>query len=93
MSTSNDDAGTRLEELKPGDRIEVEQSVTEGDQRRRKTTRGTVVRIERCRYGLPLRRATEAQGASDVILLELGDGELTAVTMDDSTVLRRAVPR
>ena len=49
-----------------------------------------MLRIERQRHGLHFRRADDDKVASDTILLELPDGELTTVTMDEFTVLRRA---
>lgn len=81
---------TRFEELKPGDRIEVEQVVTVGLQRRKVKTVGTVVRTERTRHGLHYPRANDDKVFSDVILLELPDGELTSICMDEFTVIRRA---
>ena len=53
-------------------------------------TVGTVVRTERQRHGLHFHRTDDDKVFSDVILLELPDGELTTVTMDEFTVLRRA---
>ncbi|MCS7238652.1 MAG: hypothetical protein NZ899_10345 [Thermoguttaceae bacterium] len=90
MVGSNASTLTRFEELKPGDRIEVEQVVTVGLQRRTVKTVGTVVRTERTRHGLHFRRAPDDKVFSDVILLELPDGELTSICMDEFTVIRRA---
>jgi len=90
MSTSNGQIRTRLDELKPGDRIHVEHTVITDGKRRRKAMCGTVVRIEHRRQGRPCGVGLGDKASGDVILLELSDGELTAVTMDESTVLRRA---
>ena len=54
------------------------------------TTVGTVVRTERCRHGLHFQRNFDDKVFSDTILLRLPDGELTTVTLDEFTTLRRA---
>jgi len=90
MSTSNGETRAAFEELTPGDRIEVEHLVTVGQKSWTHTTAGTVVRTERRRHGLHTRRNVDDKVFSDVILLELPDGELTTVTMDEFTVLRWA---
>ncbi len=90
MSISDSESRTRFDELKPGDRIEVEHTVTVGVKSWRAKTLGTVIRTERRRHGLHFRRSPDDKVFSDVILLELPDGELTTVTMDEFTVLRRA---
>jgi hypothetical protein len=77
-------------ELKPGDRIEVEHQVTVGVQSWTTKTAGTVVRTERRRHGLHHRRNFDDKVFSDVILLELAGGELTTVTLDEFTLLRRS---
>ena len=51
---------------------------------------GTVVRTERRRHGLHYSRNFDDQVCSDTILLQLPDGEFTAVTLDEFTTLRRA---
>ena len=88
MSTSH--IRELFDELKPGDRIEVEHTVTIGSHTRTTTTIGAVVRTEHCHHGLYPHWKSDESVANDVILLELPDGELTAVTMDEFTVLRRA---
>lgn len=90
MSPSNGLTRTRLEELKAGDRISVEHSVTVGQKRWTTTTTGVVVRTERCRHGLHHRRNPDDKVFSDAILLELPDGELTTVTIDEFTTVHRA---
>jgi ribosomal protein L19 len=79
-----------FDELKPGDRIEVEHTLTVGRKSRTTKTTGLVVRTEHCRHRPHFQRNHNDKGFGDVILLELPDGELTTVTMDESTVLRRA---
>jgi hypothetical protein len=79
-----------FDELKPGDRIEVEHTVSVGQERWAAKTVGRVVRTERRRHGLHFNRNWDDKVFSDVILLELPDGELTTVTVDEFTVLRRA---
>ena len=90
MSTQNAQAVTRFEELKAGDRISVDHTVTVGQKRWTTTTTGIVVRTERRRHGLHFQRSPDDKVFSDVILMELPDGELTTITMDEYTVLRRA---
>lgn len=90
MSTRNPDPRTLFEELNAGDRIEVEHTVTVGQESWPTKILGTVVRTERRRHGLHFQRNPDDEVFSDVILLELPDGELTTVTMDEFTVLRRA---
>jgi len=79
-----------FDELKPGDRIEVEHGAGEDPRRQVATTTGLVVRTERGRSGPCFRGNPDDMSHNDMILLELPDGELTTVTVDDSTVLRRA---
>ncbi len=79
-----------FDELKPGDRIEVEHLVTVGGQQWKTRTSGTVLRTERRRHGLHFRRNFDDKVYSDVVLLRLPDGELTALTIDEFTVFRPA---
>lgn len=90
MSPSNGLTRTRPEELKVGDRITVEHVVTVGQKRWTTTTTGIVVRAERRRHGLHHRRNVDDKVFSDSILIELPDGELTTVTIDEFTTVRRA---
>jgi hypothetical protein len=90
MSTSEGEIRTRFDELKPGDRIEVERLAVAQGKSQPERICGTVVRTERRRHGPPCFSGPDDGAFLDVILLELCDGELTAVTMDESTVLRRA---
>ena len=90
MSNPNPTVVTRFDDLQPGDRLEVEHTLTIGSSQRPVRTAGKVIRTERRRHGLHCHRAVDDKVFSDVILLELPDGELTTVMMDEFTVLRRA---
>ena len=90
MSSTKTHVGELFDELKPGDRIEVGHTVTVGQKSWPTKTVGCVVRTERRRHGLHFDRSHDDKVFSDVILLELADGELTTVTMDEFTELRRA---
>jgi hypothetical protein len=76
--------------LQPGEKIEAIHTVIVGNKRWQTTTAGTVVRTERRRHGLHFRRNHDDKVYSDVIILTRPDGELTTVTMDEFTRLRRA---
>jgi hypothetical protein len=77
-------------ELKSGDRIEVEHAVKVGSSKTWATrTTGTVVHTERRRQGLHHRRSPDDKVFADLIVLRRPDGELTTVTMDEYTALRR----
>jgi hypothetical protein len=91
MTVSSTEAATRqlFSELKPGDRIELVHEVKVGLKRWSTRTAGTVVRTERRRHGLHFRRSLDDKVFSDLILLEVGDGSLTTVTIDEYTELRR----
>ena len=90
MSTSKGEIRTRFDELKPGDRIQVEHAAVGEGKRRPETICGTVVRTERRLHAPSCVARRDDDAFQHVILLELCDGELTAVTIDESTVLRRA---
>lgn len=90
MSTGQSRLKELFAELKPGDRVEVEHLVTVGNDRWTTTTTGVVVRTERRRHGLHFQRNFDDQVFSDVILLELPDGELTTIAIDEFTTIRRA---
>ncbi len=77
-------------ELKPGDRVEVVHEVKVGSSKTWTTTTvGTVVDTERRRQGLHFRRASDDKVFADMIKLRRDDGELTTITMDEFTRLRR----
>ena len=76
-------------ELQPGDKVEATHLVIVGLKRWTAKTIGTVVRCERRRHGLHFRRQLDDKVYSDLIILKRDDGELTTVTMDEYTALRR----
>jgi len=78
-----------FDELKPGDRVEVEHTVTVGARTWATTTAGVVVRTERRRHGLHFQRSFDDKVFSDLIVLELPDGQLNAVTLDEFSAIRR----
>lgn len=85
-----DDALRRLfAQLAAGDRVELVHDVTVGSQRWTTTTVGTVVRTERRRHGLHYRRQADDKVYSDLVVLRRDDGELTTVTLDEFSHLRR----
>ncbi len=75
--------------LAAGDRIEVEHEVKVGQKRWSATTVGTIVRTERRRHGLHYRRNSDDKVWSDSLVLTRDDGELTMVTIDEFTQIRR----
>ena len=79
------------EQLQPGDRVEVIHGVTVGSSAKWNTTTvGKVLRTERRRHGLHFQRNPDDKVYSDVMILARDDGELTTVTIDEYTRLRRA---
>jgi hypothetical protein len=92
MPSSQPSASTcpLFDELKPGDRVEVQHTVTVGQKSWTARTIGSVVRTERRRHGLHFRRNFDDKVFSDAILLKLPDGELSQVTCDEFTAVRRA---
>ncbi len=81
---------TLYEQLQPGDRVEVIHGVTVGSSAKWSTTTvGYVLRRERRRHGLHFRRNPDDKVYSDVLILSREDGELTTVTMDEFTRLRK----
>ena len=90
MTPEEYEARSLYEQLQPGDRIEVVHGVTVGSSARWSTTTvGKVLRRERRRHGLHFRRNPDDKVFSDVLILAREDGELTTVTMDEFTRLRR----
>ena len=78
------------EALRPGDRVEVVHEVKVGSSKTWATTTvGTVVSTERRRQGLHYRRNPDDKVFADMIVLKRDDGELTTITMDEFTELRR----
>jgi len=74
----------------PGDRVEVIHGVQIGSSAAWSTTTvGKVLRRERRRHGLHFRRNPDDKVFSDVLILSRDDGELTTVTIDEYTQLRK----
>jgi hypothetical protein len=90
MTTMGSETRTQIHELSVGDRIEVEHLVTVGDKSWTAKSSGIVVRTERCQRGPHFKRNFDDKVFLDTILLEHADGELTAVTVDEFTTIRRA---
>jgi hypothetical protein len=89
-STQTEAAARQLfSELKPGDRVEIVHAVTVGSQRWKTVTQGTVVNTERRQQGLHFRRQPDDKVFADLVILKRDDGELTTVSMDEFTRLRR----
>lgn len=76
-------------QLQPGDRVEVKHEVKVGFQTWTTTTVGTVVRTDRRRHALHHQRNFDDRVYSDVIVLRRPDGELTTVTLDEFSDLRK----
>ncbi len=85
-----DSMHTRLDQLMPGDRVEVEHRLVVDQETRIVKTMGTLVRSERHLSGMHFRRASDEAVGSDSVLLELQDGELTSIAVDEKTIIRRA---
>ena len=89
MSQPSDDVRTVFEQLQPGDHVEVEHQVTVGAKSWPTKTAGTVLGTERRRHGLHFARNHDDKVFSDIVRLELPGGELSEVTLDEFTVIRR----
>ena len=90
MAVTKDCRETQIDQLMPGDRIEVEQTITASQKTKTVKTTGRFVRAERCQHGLHFHRAVDEKENSDQLLMELHDGEFTTVTLDPKTVVRHA---
>lgn len=78
-----------FQELRPGDRVELTHEVKVGFTRWETKTVGTVVRTERRRHSLHYQRNADDKVFSDTIVLAKDDGELTTVTLDEFSQLRK----
>ena len=78
-----------FEQLQPGDRIELIHEVKVGFRSWETKTVGEVVDAERRRHGLHRQRNFDDKAFSDVIVLKKPDGELTTVTLDEFSQLRK----
>jgi hypothetical protein len=75
--------------LQPGDRVEVQHEVKVGFRSWNSTTVGEVVSKERRRHSLHHDRNFDDKVFSDVIVLRRDSGELTTVTLDEFSELRK----
>ena len=75
--------------LSPGDRVQVDHEVKVGFRTWHTATVGTVVRKDRVRHGLAYQRNFDDKSFSDVLVLKREDGELTTVTLDEFSELRK----
>lgn len=89
MPTQHEATLKVFEQLQPGDRIELEHEVKVGFRSWNTKTTGEVVSAQRRRHGLHHQRNYDDKAFSDVIILKREDGELTTVTLDEFSVLRR----
>ena len=76
-------------DLQPGDRVQCDHEVKVGFRKWHTTTIGTVVRKERRRHSLHFRRNTDDKVFSDVLVIKRESGELTTVTLDEFSVLKK----
>jgi len=75
--------------LNPGDRVEVKHDVKVGFRNWSTNTLGTVVGKDRRRHSLHYNRNFDDKVYSDVLILKRDDGELTTVTLDEFSELRK----
>lgn len=75
--------------LAPGDRIEIKHQVKVGFRQWNTVTVGTVVTTQRRRHSLHYHRNPDDKVFSDVITLRRDDDELTTVTLDEFTDVKR----
>jgi len=75
--------------LNPGDRVEVTHDVKVGFRNWSTNTLGTVVGKDRRRHSLHYNRNFDDKVYSDVLILKRDDGELTTVTLDEFSELRK----
>ncbi|MEX2173693.1 MAG: hypothetical protein WD872_04980 [Pirellulaceae bacterium] len=75
--------------LAPGDRVQVDHEVKIGFRTWYTTTVGAVVSKDRRRHGLHYRRNPDDKSFSDVLVLRRDSGELTTVTLDEFSEVRK----
>ena len=75
--------------LQPGDRVQVDHEVKVGFRKWRSTTVGTVVSKDRRRHSLHFRRNNDDKVYSDVLVLKRDSGELTTITLDEFSDVRK----
>jgi hypothetical protein len=75
--------------LQPGDRVEVTHEVKVGFRHWNTKAIGTVVSKDRRRHSLHYRRNFDDKVYSDSLVLRRDDGELTTITLDEFSELRK----
>jgi hypothetical protein len=80
------------EQLQAGDRVELEHEVKVGFRSWTTLTQGTVVRKDRQRHSLHFQRNFDDKVYRDLLVLQREDGELTTVTLDEFSQIRRLPP-
>jgi hypothetical protein len=75
--------------LNAGDRVEVTHEVKVGFRKWYTVTKGKVVSKDRRRQGLHFSRALDDKVFSDILILQRDDGELTTVTLDEFSDLKK----
>ena len=78
-----------FDQLEPGDRFELTHEVKVGFRSWTTKTIGTVVSKERRRHSLHFQRNHDDKVFSDVIVLRRDDGELTTLTIDEFSDLKK----
>jgi len=78
-----------FESLQPGDKVEVQHEVKVGFRSWKSTTQGTVVSKDRRRHGLHYQRSHDDRVFSDVLVLKLAGGDLTTITLDEFSDLKK----
>jgi len=89
MATQHEETLKVFERLQPGDQIELEHDIKVGFKTWQSKTVGKVVSVERRRHSLHHQRNFDDKVFSDVITLQRQDGELTTVTLDEFSILRK----
>jgi hypothetical protein len=75
--------------LQPGDRVEVSHDIKVGFRHWTAKTLGTVVAKDRRRHSLHFNRNFDDKVYSDILILQRDDGELTTITLDEFSELRK----
>ena len=75
--------------LQPGDRVEVTHDIKVGFRNWSTKTLGTVVSKDRRRHSLHYNRNFDDKVYSDILVLKRDDGELTTVTLDEFSEVRK----
>lgn len=75
--------------LQPGDRVEVTHEIKVGFRNWTAKTIGNVIAKDRRRHSLHFNRNFDDKVFSDVLILKRDDGELTTVTLDEYSEIRK----